>query len=112
MGRKDQVMARVTDRYYCLGCGRFWRMPNFEIVPGTHFCPYCGDMYWGDNVQPNQPPPLYEEHEMNTPCFHHMVVECLGDVKFCTICGTDLAVVFEGKTQKQWQLGLLERLGV
>ena len=113
MGRKDQVMPRVTDRYCCLGCGRFWRSPKVELIPAQHYCPYCGDMYWVDNVQPDSPPPLYIEQEVDTPCYHHQVVECRGDMDYCTICGTK----FEGsgllgEKLVNWQLKVLERLQV
>jgi DNA-directed RNA polymerase subunit RPC12/RpoP len=105
-------MGRVTDRYCCLGCGRFWRVPDFEIAGGHNYCPYCGDMYWVDNVQPNEPPPLYEEREVKTPCFHKQVVECFGDMNFCTICGAEFANVGVGEKLIDWQLRVLERLMV
>lgn len=88
-------------------------MPDFEIVPGTHRCPYCGDMYWVDNVQPDSPPPLFPEHEMNLPCYHNQVVECSGDVNFCSICGTELHFIASGReTLRQWQVTLLKEMGL
>jgi len=86
-------------------------MPDFEIVPGKHRCPYCGDMYWVDNVQPNVPPPLFSETEINTPCFHKQVVELFGDVNFCSVCGNRLHTAV-GETLKQWQRERLKELGL
>lgn len=104
-------MGRVTDRYMCLGCGRFWRVPDFEIVPMKNRCPYCGDIYWVDNVQPNAPPPLFEEIEVKTPCFHKQVVELAGDVNFCTVCSNKL-VGSVGNTLRQWQERRLRELSL
>jgi len=80
------MMGRVTDRYCCLGCGRFWRTPQFEMVPGKNFCPYCGGTNWKPNVPLGSPPPC-EERVVNTPCYHYLVVESFDNFNFCSICG-------------------------
>ena len=86
-------------------------MPDFEIVPGQHRCPYCGDMYWVDNVILDSPPPQYQEVAFNLPCYHQQLIEYPGDMNFCSICGNRMSGSVGG-TLRQWQLRLLERLGV
>lgn len=99
----------LTDKYMCLGCGRFWRTPH-EMKFMEINCPYCGDRYYVDNVVHGVPADLGVEHEFNLPCGHSLASDIPGDLNFCCVCGTGIQV--EGLTLRGWQEEELRRLGL
>lgn len=66
-------------------------MPNLEIKPAQHVCPYCRDMYWIDNIDPAVPKPLTELYSATClKCATTQVVETPGDMHWCCGCGEQL----------------------
>jgi len=79
----------TANRYMCLGCGRFWRMPD-GIRPS--FCPHCRDSFSIDNINDEIPEPLgsFKIVTRNDVCKHDFWVETLADLEFCPHCGSEI----------------------
>ena len=106
----------LTDRYMCLGCGRFWRTPHEGIQSQKAWCPYCGDVYNTDNIEPTRPELLFKEYEFNLPCGHTVISDIAGDLRMCCMCAALIpkAVIepVAEMTQRAWQEEELGRLGL
>lgn len=99
----------ATDRYMCMGCGRFW---NSDRRPTM--CPYCADGCYCDNIVEGAPPKI-SNVRIDFPCGHCMSTDIGLDVKYCPVCGNPEKKYFhEGEyfSLKNWQLQELERLGL
>ncbi len=94
----------------CLGCGRFWQTKE-KLVNGKSMCPYCGDMYFSDNIILDKPKPL-DLDKVRFECGHEFLIET-GELKFCTFCGEKKIHTKKiTKTLIGWQNEMLEELGI
>jgi RNA polymerase subunit RPABC4/transcription elongation factor Spt4 len=80
-----------------------------SIENGKSVCPFCGDMYFCDNISPDIPPYMDVKSVIIDPCGHQFSVDFVGDIKFCPVCRGNAK--FDGGLKfKDWQDSIVERL--
>jgi len=91
-----------TGRFMCLSCGRFFSM-EYHLESGKTICPFCGDMFFCDNIDLNIPPYIRGPIVINYACGHKIETDFIGDVKWCPVCREPINVNILGPKLKEWQ---------
>jgi hypothetical protein len=97
-----------TGRFMCLSCGRFFSMEH-DLKSGETICPFCGDMYFCDNISDIPPSVIGEDFSITGACHHKFKTDFTGDIKFCPVCRTSMGFQI-GLKLKDWQYNQIERL--
>jgi len=97
-----------TGRFMCLSCGRFFSMEH-DFKSWETVCPFCGDIFFCNNIIPNLPPYLEGPIAINYACGHKIETDFIGDVKWCPVCGESININIIGLKLKDWQNSAIER---
>jgi DNA-directed RNA polymerase subunit RPC12/RpoP len=95
-----------TGRFMCLSCGRFFSM-EYNLESGKTICPFCGDMYFCDNISPDVPPYVDGGTIVKGDCGHEFITDFIGDIFYCPVC-RDPIISFSGLKLKEWQNKIIE----
>lgn len=102
-------------RLMCMSCSRFFSM-NHPLEHGKTQCPFCRDMYFCDNIDPQIPPPLCEESTIRFECGHTFNTDMVLDIVCCPVCGNEnqdrTVSMMGGISLSHWQNSILEEIGV
>lgn len=116
-GKENSIAVPTKEesmgRYMCLGCGRFWKAEK-KMMKGcvVSFCPYCCDVFYGDNVIEDVPLPLFPYFTVET-CCGTIMLDTPSDFKYCCSCGKRIEVDLpEGQGIVDWQTKELERINI
>ncbi len=97
--------------FYCFNCGRFWWTEE-KLECHKNHCPFCHDLWFGDNVIPNQPSDLFQKEKVLFDCGHSLETDTPGDLKICTFCNGKPINPSKEKSLENWQLNRLEELQI
>jgi hypothetical protein len=75
---------------------------EYPLESWKTLCPFCGDIFFCDNIIPDVPPYVEEPTTLDFTCGHTISTDFVGDVKFCPICSSNLDPI-PGLKLKDWQ---------